>query len=254
LGGNSAIAAVVAGTLALEKGLSTVIVDNASKQSRINNFFQNKSKTSPLWESKGGVNGVLQLARVDKLTDTNIKNYARTLVKSVGFDIYEDRFECENDLFEENKDVFMKSIKCLNEAYDVVCFDIGVGISNDLSNLILERSDIIVVSLNQNKQLWSDMLTLISESSLFLNKQIIFVIGRYDYRSRVKVANLKREFRLKNTVAIPYNIDFMDSCNAGKVIEYLLRNYKCSKNDDNYGFIEQVNELVEVILEMGEDK
>lgn len=253
LAGNSAITAAIAGTLAIEKKRNTVILDNSGKENSIRRILQQESIRNHPWDRKVGIEGMLQLARANKLNNINVKSYANTLVKNVSFDMVEGCYDCENESFAESREAYINSLKCLNEAYEVVCVDVMAGIANKLSTYIIDSSQIIIISLNQNRQLWSEMTKIITETTIFDNKQLVFVISKYDYQSKIKLSNLKREFKLGNVVEIPYNVDFMDNCNTGKLIEFLLRNYKCSKYDENYEFIGQMKELVEVICEVIEE-
>ena len=243
--GNTSLTASISATIGLEHRLNTVIV-NSNKQNCLSRLFEGDGSHK---FSGSGVMNAYQLARANKLNSSNIKHYCRTQVKNGCLDLFEDNMWCENQIFMEEKDAYKRTIECLKDSYDVVCYDIGAGLENKLCNYIMEQSDLIIVSMNQDRREWSYLVQLVRSSQVFKNKSVLYVANRYDNRSRVKVSNIKRELGIDWPIAIPYDVDFMDSCHEGKILDYLLRNYKCGKEEDGYFFINQVKDLAGWIVD-----
>jgi cellulose biosynthesis protein BcsQ len=122
--------------------------------------------------------------------------------------------------------------------YDLVFIDTNSG-KNELSMKILEDADLIVVNLSQN-------ISVIDEYVLnykFSNKKIFYIIGNYDCNSRYNSKNIFKSFhwlKEKNTAVIPYNTEYMDARSDGQVIQYILKNMGCDKDDSNGYFMKEV--------------
>ena len=54
-------------------------------------------------------------------------------------------------------------------------------------------------------------------------------------------------------IGIPYDVDFMDSSNEGKVVDFLIRTFQCKKDEDSYPFITKLKVLTEAIIEIKRD-
>lgn len=123
--------------------------------------------------------------------------------------------------------------------------DCGVG-KSVIDKNFLEKSDLIVVNLEQDNQ---PITKEMSEDRSFMEK-CVFVVGRYDSDSRYNLRTIKSKYRIdgKSICAIPYNISFKDSVLEGRLVDFINRNIDCEIYDDNYEFISGVDFATRMVL------
>lgn len=134
----------------------------------------------------------------------------------------------------------------LSNIFEFVFVD--TAYNNTLSTKsILEGADLVVVNLCQNKILldhfFSNYESLVEKS--------YFLIGCYQKEARYNLKNIRRRYQIpKNQIGvIPYNLEFGEAVNSGTIIQYLLRNFSCDRDDENYFFISQVKEAAQMMLD-----
>lgn len=152
----------------------------------------------------------------------------------------------ENDVSKTITGILHAASKC----HDLVFIDTKSGI-NDLSMKIMKDSDIVVVCLNQNKSILEEYANI----SEIRNKKVFYLIGNYDYNSRYNLHNLRKSFswlRNSNSAIIPYNTEYRDAQSDGQVIQFILKNMDCDKDDNNGYFINQVKLAVNKLMKYAE--
>lgn len=148
----------------------------------------------------------------------------------------------ENDMNKTIKGI----LRAASKYHDFVFIDTNSGI-NDLSMKIIKDSDIVVVCLNQNKRILEDYVNI----SKIGGKKVFYLIGNYDYYSRYNLYNLRKSFswlKNNNSAIIPYNTEYMDAQSDGQVIQFMLKNMDCDKEDNNGYFIKQVKLAVNKLM------
>ncbi|MBU5331939.1 MAG: hypothetical protein E6600_08490 [Anaerocolumna aminovalerica] len=148
----------------------------------------------------------------------------------------------ENDMNKTIKGI----LHAASKYHDFVFIDTNSGI-NDLSMKIIKDSDLVVVCLNQNKTILEDYANI----SIFRGKKVFYLIGNYDYYSRYNLYNLRKSFswlKNSNSAIIPYNTEYMDAQSDGQVIQFMLKNMDCDKDDNNGYFIKQVKLAVNKLM------
>ncbi|HKL80686.1 MAG TPA: hypothetical protein VJ888_09670 [Mobilitalea sp.] len=159
-----------------------------------------------------------------------------------------------------NKEVFHKEMagticRILKEAekyFDLVFIDINSG-EDEVSKLVLEQADVIVVNLCQNRC----MLDNYFSKGLIKDKKSMFLIGNYDRNSVYNLHNLKKLYRplSKGIIsAIPYNTGFMDAQSDGSVMKYMRKKLVLEKNGVNNYFIESIKDAVEKLMKITGNK
>lgn len=195
------------------------------------------------------------------ISNVNIDTFLRELQYGAGekiqdftLNILNSRLDLLPSTRQSNGDIFVNAISdkvnilvdSINKYYDVALIDLH---HTDLlyQKCLLDRSDVIVVNINQNIEILEQ--TFNSPKLKEYEEKIIYVIGNYVEQSKYNVKNIKRRYNVKNVIAtVPHNIQFMDSCNDSKAIDFFLKNSKAAKKDNNYFFMEQVSNLVKAIL------
>lgn len=129
--------------------------------------------------------------------------------------------------------------------YDMVFVDTNSG-KNYLSQLVLEKSDLIIVNLPQNKRVLDDYFN----EYQFNSKKVFYIIGDYDRRSKNNIKNLRKQYKKlnsKNSAIIPYCTEFSDAISDGALIDFMKKNIE-AKDDKNEYFMENVEKAVKKIL------
>ncbi len=151
------------------------------------------------------------------------------------------------ELYERDMDVvFNRIVDEMQKYHSNVFIDVCSG-KNELSDSILSNADLVVVNLSQNKQIINEYF----KDDTIDSGKVIYLIGNYNYNSRYNMKNLIKlypKFNKNNLAVIPYNVEFMDSQYDGKAIEFMIKNYECSKKDHNYDFIKAVKNAVQLIM------
>lgn len=144
-----------------------------------------------------------------------------------------------------NEDVFEYELNMVIERLLINLERFGQNVFVDTANnnnlstkIILNEADIVVVNLNQNHKVIQDFF---DNYSSILHKTF-FVLGNYEPYSRFDIQAISKHYKIKPDCisAIPYNYEFREALLTGTVVDFILRNYNCSRRDDNYYFINQL--------------
>lgn len=153
-----------------------------------------------------------------------------------------------SEIYEDDMDkVIHNIIQSAEKFYDIVWIDTNSGL-NGFTPQILERSDLIVVNLNQNQSVLKDFF---ESSKNFDSKKIFYIIGNYDNRSKNNIKNLRKQYKELNSFnssVVPYNTEFLDAQSDGQLIDFLKKNMGIGRNDKNRYFIERISKASNKIL------
>lgn len=240
---NMVAAAVMA---ALEYRLKILVTHNHFDKSGLEtSLMDRKYLKAELTElSDSGIDALSRFIKFNKVDRENISNYSTTLIKNK-LDLLMGTTNTSRELYMNDlNDVIDLILSSAQEYYDLILIDVSSG-KNDLSNKILEHSNLVVVNLNQNISVLDDFF---EAYGTFLDK-CVFLIGRYDSDSRFNLKNIRRRYNIKRDMAvIPYNIEFSDACSEGRVIDFFMKNLNVKKHDYNYVFIQEVRNAVKMLL------
>lgn len=194
--------------------------------------------------SEHGIDALARFIKSNNLDKDNISNYT-TSILSKKLELIMGTSHTNRDLYMTDLNNVMHQILDRTQAfYDVIFVDVSSG-NNELSSKILENSDFIVVNLSQNINVIDDFFKSFKGD---LGK-CIFVIGRYDANSKFNKKNVMRKYGIKrNLCVVPYNIEFSDACSEGRGVDFILKNLRASRDDVNFGFMEEVRNSVKLIL------
>ncbi|SRR6056297_1950303 len=201
-----------------------------------------------------GIDALMRYCKYNALNQDNFKNYTTTILKN--------KLDLLQGTAMNNRESFYSALGqmedyILNSAleyYDFIFSDATAG--NQYSKSLLERADVIVVNLNQNKQVISNFF----ETSVYKDYQekCFFLLGNYNQASKFNRKNLIRQydFNQKNSFrkllgkndclgTIPYNVNYLDALNDGKVTDYFLLSPSKNRKDS---FFKSVKNSVEMLL------
>ncbi|MBR3772748.1 MAG: hypothetical protein IKL07_10825 [Clostridium sp.] len=151
----------------------------------------------------------------------------------------------------ELNQVIKPLMEYLDKRFDLVFIDTA---ANDVlsTKTILEEADLVVANLCQNKAVLEHFFT---NYASIIDKSVI-LIGNYQEQSRFHLRNIRRRYQItKEQVGmIPFNMEFADAASSGRLVEFLVRNFSCQKQDENYSFIYQAKRAANMILAQLEDR
>ena len=194
-----------------------------------------------------GISGLSKAILSNKTSPEIITNYTRI--------VFKDRLELLTDTnvepeeYEIHKTIFKDIARIASRYYDLVFIDIDNNLEDEITDSLLEVSNLVVTCLPQNLRKINEYLKIKEEKEVFKNKAIIPLIGRYDKHSKYNIKNVSRYIKEKRGVcAIPYNTLFFEACNEGKVADFFIKFRKINEKDRNAVFISNVRQTAEKII------
>lgn len=197
-----------------------------------------------------GVDALDRLLRSNKLTPENISNYAKSIAKG-RLELLYGSFKNDMDSYSRILETFPLIIDYASQFYDIVLVDLNKGYDSAEVNQILQKSDLIVLSMSQNREMLKRIFKSMDTLKILQEKTIIPVLGRYDRFSVYSTKNISRSFNYKKKIyTLPYNTQFFDACNEGKIMDFIVKNVNADIATDRNGyFLSEVSTLVDAIIE-----
>lgn len=218
--------------------------DKEAKKIRLGLFGDNKS----IVDNGNGIEGIVRIARSNKLTPEMITNYTRV--------VFKDRLEVllgvektdeanEKEIAEEYIDL----ISVANMYYDKVFVDLDDNLDEQIRQQIVNRSDLVIVNTSQNYNSLKKLKEIKEKSELLKSPKSLILVGRYDKFSKYNSKNITRFLEEKNQVlTIPYNTLYFEATNEAGVPDLFLSLRKTIDSDDrNALFIEEIKRASENI-------
>jgi MinD-like ATPase involved in chromosome partitioning or flagellar assembly len=231
--------------IALEYKMRVLLAHNHFDKSTLEHaFIEKKYIRHELTDlSDTGIDALSRAVKFNKLEKDDISNYTTTALKN--------RLDLLVGTRNTNRDIYINNIKgsinmILQSAggfYDLVFVDTAPGM-NEISMKILEKSDIVVINLNQNIHVIEDYLS----NCLGINENLFFILGKYDSDSKFNLKAIKKRFGISDIYTIPYDIGFADACSESRAVDFFIRNAEADKFDVHYPFISGVKETAEAII------
>lgn len=244
----------VATNMAIEHNKKILIISASYNNDTIKNCYwgQANQKKGLLFKHENQVsldNGIESLAKIvksNKITPEVITDYTKIVFKNrleilLGFEQFVNFSE------EEIGKTYADIIKLANEYYDIVFVDLDNELDKNASNEILEMSDIVILTASQKIKSINALKKFKTET---LKKKCMFLIGKYDRKSKFTTKNLTRYLgEKKEILAIPYNTLFFEAAEEANVPDLFLklRNIK-DQADENQYFVNQIKKVSEEIL------
>lgn len=212
--------------------------------SKDNKFdFKNKNKT----DIGTGTGGLTKAILSNKTDPNTVTNYTKTIFKD-RLELLTDKDDMEQD-FETQRKFFKEIIKISNKYYDLVFVDLSGDIDDDITNGILEISNLIVVNLTQRIRQINEFMKIKQDKLIFNKDNILTLLGKCDSNSKYNAKNASRYIGERELLSIPYNTLFAEACNEGKVADLFIKFRKINPNDPNALLINSVKNASEKIVE-----
>jgi len=203
-----------------------------------------------------GVDALDRLLRSNKLAPESIPNYSKGISAESRLELLYGTFKNDLDSYARILETFPTIIDYANQYYDIILLDLNKGTSNEQINKLLQKSDLIVLTMNQSMLHLKKVFAAMENLKILQEKPVIPVIGKYDKYSKYQERNIARVFNYKKKMyTIPYNTQFFDACNDGTVAKFMIENRKANVALDRNGFfIGETEKLVDAILSNLESK
>lgn len=243
--GTTSNAAALSVMIALEYRLRLLITHSQYERSSLETTFLDRQYVrNELINSKDiGIDALSGFVRYNKADRDSILSFTTTLINRK-LDLLPGTTITNKEIYiRDMSDVIENLLAAVNESYDIVIIDASG--ENELKDIIIRMSDVIVVNLTQNYNVLEHFFSQYGD----LAEKCMFILSRYDKNSRLNRKNISRKYRLKDRLAvIPYNIEFSDACSEGKIIDFLLRNLKAEKDDPNHELMSSLRSASELLL------
>lgn len=134
------------------------------------------------------------------------------------------------------------AVRDIPNAFDWTFVDLSSG-NNQLSTNIIEKADVVVVTMSQNVATWDVLFD--EHEELTEKPNTFFLIGGHRKESSYGIRNFRRMKHIskKNSGVIPDSIGYMDDISKGAVASFYLKNEKAGKNDENGNFIQEAKDV-----------
>ncbi len=243
--------------LAIEHNYRILVVSTGYNDETLNNcFWEKESKVKKNLGLFGpnantameeGIAGLTKIMRSNKLEPNHITNYTKI--------IFKDRleilpgFEGELKEYKELRQYYPDLINLANSYYDLVFVDLDKYIQDDVSEAIVNNSNLIVVNLTQRLSMINDYMKLKEEKPVLNSKKALLLIGKYDKFSKYNIKNITRYLGERNKVStIPYNTLFFEACEEAALPDLFLKFRKIDSEDRNGFFIAEVKRTINNII------
>lgn len=200
-----------------------------------------------------GIDALERLLRSNKISPESIQVYSK--LKGTSIEVLYGSFKNDLDSFGRVLETMPFLLEYAVQCYDMVLVDLTKGTSVKEVNDILQKSDVIVVTLNQDKQVLRDMLKQFNTLKILQEKSVIPVFARYDrylaYNAKNILRNYPFKFDKREVYTVPYNSQYFDACNDGKSLEFFIENINADIATDRNGyFINEVAHITERLIQV----
>ena len=255
--GKTLSAAAIATYMAIEHNCKILLVSTSNDGSTLSNCFFPKPKTIIQIKNKytgknnvgidtmqTGMNGLIKMARANKITPETIKNYTKVVFKDA-FEILLSGNEMGNDISSYYPDI----IKMANQYYDYVFVDLDEDIDIPTKRIIINESNLIVYNITQRLLSIDNFIQEKARSQLLSSFKTILLVGRHDRFSKYTAKNISRYMGDKVPVlTIPYNTLYFEAAEEAGVPDFFINSRRKDKEDRNYGFMQEVGRVAQAII------
>lgn len=198
-------------------------------------------------EFDNGIEGLAKVIKSGKMSPELINNYTKIVFKD-RLDVLLAIKSGSYDEYLRLRDIYPEILKAANQYYDLILVDVNKGLDSEFIRQILKESDLVVTNITQRTKIIDDFMTLREKEKMFLRKNNMLLIGRYDKFSKYTAKNIARYMGIKEEpMVIPYSTLFFEACNEGKVADFFLRFKTVDETDRNVAFIKDVRKVTDKI-------
>ena len=252
--GKTLAAVAIATNMAIEQNRRILIISASYNNDNLKNCYWNQeaSKKNNMFIASGvveidnGIEGLAKMIQSNKISPDTITDYTKV--------VFKDRleillgFEAKTlSSSEQVARIYAEIIQTASKYYDMIFVDLDNEINSIGADEILKNSDLVIAMVSQKV---SSIKTMQSKRQTMPLKQVMYLIGKYDQKSKYTTKNLSRMVGEKRELlTIPYNTLYFEAAQEGNVPDLFLKLRRIEdKNDENSFFIENVKKVSEEIL------
>lgn len=233
--------------IALEYRLKILITHNHYERSTLENSLIDKMylKTDLTELKDTGIDALSRFIKFNALDKESISSYTTTILRG-RLDLLMGTKSINKALYLSNlNDVIETILNSAKTYYNLLIVDVASG-HNELSDKILNNAELIVVNLNQSKNVLDEFFKKDYEA---VKDKCFFLISLYDVGAKYNLRTIQRKYKIKSNIAkIPYCRAYADACNEGNAVEFFIKNLHCDEDDAHYPFINSVRSSVAGLL------
>lgn len=210
--------------MALASPYTVLIAHLHEKKSTLERCFltPNEHKAGEWQEiGDGGLEGLLRLAKNDRLQKDSIANYATPLLKNGKLDVL-------TGLLPANKAEHKwieQVLEVASDNYDIMILDVPSGLEMDFQRRMIEKSDLVVMCLNQNIHVLEGYMKEVFLGQGLKCAKVLVHLGFYEALLKANSRSIQKKLQLDTILKTPYEVSFQEACNQSRVLEYFLRHY-----------------------------
>jgi len=243
--GNMLAVSIMSSLVYAVKGI-VMQFDNCSKA--IDDVFEGKRQTNFLMEeyayySKKGIDNLLDKSQLNDISVSDIQSNAIP-VRNTHMSYIPVSKRIKSGLSDREIIASAKKIMAvLNEAGGYNFIDCFNG-ERSVAKNIVSSADVVVVNICQGMNV--DKLMI----SDHIMKKAVFLVGKYDADSNENLSSICKKYNIgrERIVAIPYNIEFHDAMQEGRLVPFLTKQIMARRTDSNFAFINGVYKATDMIL------
>lgn len=197
---------------------------------------------------RGGLDFLLWQEKNSKLNRRMLQDSLMTVVKGRMYYLPQGTENQPLKNTQELKKLMWQIICRTGKIADMTFIDCGSG-SNALSEHLLERADVVVVNLPQERQ---GLDAYFKKRHAFRGK-VIYLVNQYQHESACSKRTLNRLYRLEEEElgVILHNSFFRHAGDKGKIERFVRRNIRCSIADDRFCFMQELVRTAYLIVKAG---
>ena len=238
----------IATYLSLEKNYRTLLINTKYNDTSLQECFWEQSRYIKVrTDIETGISGLMKAISSNKASPEIITNYTKTIFKERLEVLTDENIPRENY---ENQRLAMKTIiKMASKFYDLVFVDIEGELNDPVIQEILQESNLIIANTSQRMKYIREFIEMRKTQEILRNKNVIFLLGKYDKYSKYNAKNLQRTERLEEVYGIPYNTLFFESCNEGNLADFVINYRRVKQTSIQAPIIESISEVSQRIID-----
>ena len=255
--GKTLSAAAIATFMGIQHNMKILLISTSNDSSTLNNCFFPKQRNrinpqsnllgknmSGVDNMQSGMNGLIKMAKANKIEPQTIRNYTKVVFKDSVLEI----LFSGNDLEEDISSYYPDIIKMANQYYDWVIVDLDENIDIPTKRIIINDSNLVIYNVTQRLLSIDNFMQEKKQSQLLSSFKTLLLVGRYDKFSKYTSKNITRYLGEKNQVlTIPYNTLYFEAAEEASVADFFINSRNVDKEDRNYLFMQEVQRAGEAI-------
>ncbi len=125
----------------------------------------------------------------------------------------------------KNIEKYEKLLEELQKSFDLIIFDTVSGKENILTNLVLQKADVVLKLFNQD----NESLGLIKEKGPGYNQETIYLVSKYR-NIYPRISDIQRRYSLKKVYTVEYCETLQEMKNRNSMHLYLQHETQCNNS------------------------